>query len=221
MCTYLDSSHDNEVYLFPEVWYDLLLRGWIAVQFPLASVEVSALTQGITFLYSQAGELLRRRRDRADAASQLDEANSAPPSTDRLTIEAPTALGGRLLQVAPDPAITNARAAELLRLCSALSNYVNGALPVDAADLELTQAVSELRDVLEDIFGQHLTFVGEDRPVTGEPAIRSRVRANTVRGVLNGVDVRRVARGSVDSGLDVGDVEAGAEVNGVRIDELG
>ena len=189
--------------------------------FPFTGVEASALTQGISFFYSQAGELLRRRRDRADASRTLEKANPVAPGQEQLVIDVPRALGGLVLHVTPDPVITDARAAELLRLCAALSNYVNGALPVATDDPELTQTVIRLRGALEDIFGRYLTFVGEDRPASGEPVIRSRVNADTVRGQLTGVDVREVSRGSVHSELDVGAVEAGAVVNGVRIDKLG
>ena len=38
----------------------------------LAMLGAAALTQGVNFLYGQAGELLKRRRDRREKAAALD-----------------------------------------------------------------------------------------------------------------------------------------------------
>lgn len=189
------------------------------MSFPLAGVAVSALTQGIAFLYAQAGELLRRRRDRADAANRPGE--TAATGQERITIQVPPSLGGQVLVVSSNPAAVDAHASELLQLRSVLSNYVDGVQPLDPADPQLAQAVDELRGALEDIFGQHLTFAGEDRPATGQPVVRSWLKADTIRGSAKGVVVGQMTGGSATSEIDVRDVEAGADIEGVHIEKLG
>ena len=42
----------------------------------LATVESAALTQGVAFLYAQAGDLLRRRREARDRAATARERHS-------------------------------------------------------------------------------------------------------------------------------------------------
>lgn len=185
----------------------------MAIPFTLAGIGSAALAQGISFLYAQAGELIKRFQSRKDKP----EAAPAPQAPAQITIQVPAVFGGQQLTVAPDPAVVEARAQELLRLRSALSNYADNVQPVDPEDAQLTRTVDELRTTLETIFGQHLTFAGEDRPATGQPVVMSRVQVETVQGRVTGVDAQEVVSGRIESEVTAKDVESGGDVTGIRI----
>jgi hypothetical protein len=55
--------------------------------------------------------------------------------------------------------------------------------PFELDDETLISVASRLRGNLEDLFGQHITFVGEDhRPASGAPRLRVRARITNVKG---------------------------------------
>jgi hypothetical protein len=193
----------------------------MAIPFTLAGIGGAALGQGINFLYSQAGELIRRWQSRKDATKAAGSAASAP-APDQITIQVPPILGGRVLTVAPDLVAVGDSAAQLLRLRAALSNYADGLQQIDPADPQLARTVDELRTTLEGIFGKHLTFLGEDRPTTGQPVVKSKIQVGSVKGSVTGVGVKGgVAAGRIESELTAGDVESGGSVTGVQIGTLG
>jgi hypothetical protein len=184
----------------------------MTIPLSLAGVGGAALGQGITFLYSQAGDLLGRHRARKDVA----ESEKSVPTP--MTLQLPSALGGQVLTCTPDPGAIESRAEELLHLRSALSKYADGCQPVDLTDLELRRTVGELRITLEAILGYRLTFVGEDRPPTGQPLIASKVQVGSVAGLVTGIDIQGGPPGtSIQSEVLAQDVETGGNVTGVRI----
>jgi hypothetical protein len=184
----------------------------MAIPLTLAGIGSVALTQGISFLYAQAGEVIRRWRGRKDTAA------AAEP----LTVQVPAALGGQVLTATPDLAAVEARSAELLRLRAALSNYADDVQPADPGDAQLIHSVTELRAALEAILGTHLTFTGEDRPATGQPVVIARVQVDDVQGTVTGVQVDdAMTGGRVDSSVTAADVKSGGSVTGVRVCRLG
>jgi hypothetical protein len=189
--------------------------------FTLAAIGSVALTQGISFLYEQAGELIKRWRGRKDAAT-VGEPTAATPAQTQLTIQVPEALGGRDLTFSPDMRLVEAKAGELLQLRAALSNYADDVAPVNPSDSQLIQTVTELRAVLEAILGLHLTFEGENRPATGQPMVTSKVQVGSVEGTVTGVQVAgAVTGGRIDSDVKAADVRSGGSVTGVSIGTLG
>ena len=193
----------------------------MADPFTLAAIGGVALTQGIIFLYGQAGELIKRWRGRKDAATAAGSA-AATPAQAQLTIQVPEALGGRVLTASPDMTLVETRAEELLRLRAALSNYADDVEPVNPGDPQLIQTVTGLRAVLEAILGVHLTFEGEDRPATGQPMVTSKVQVGSVEGTVTGVQIEgAVTGGRIDSDVKAADVRSGGNVTGVSIGTLG
>jgi hypothetical protein len=180
-----------------------------------AAIGGTALKEGITFLYAQAGELIKQLRDRKHAEPAV------PSAPTQFVIRLPAGLGGHLLTVAPDPAAIEARQADLLRLRSALANYADGLQPVHPADPVLARTLDELRTMVELIIGQCLTFQGEERTPSGEPVVRSELRLGSVKGTAIGVDVDRMRRGRVDSLTSAEEVGPEGDVTGVRIRTLG
>jgi hypothetical protein len=168
----------------------------------LAALGAVALSEGVKFLYGQAGEVLKRRRDRRDAeAVELPETVfEAPPGPLRMD-------GARADQLEP----------ELRELRLALAEYGQGVDEIDPADKLVVSLVDGIRRTLEAIYGQPIVFIGETRStqtvaLTGEATVRD------VRGYVAGLRAQRLRSGNAVGrvraelvegqavGLDVGDV---------------
>ncbi len=126
----------------------------------LTALGAAALTGGITFLYGQVTELLKRRRDRAE------QADAAPPVVPGGPVEV---LDGALVARPVDLTVVAGNEARLLELRRGLGDYADGLATADPADRRLLERVAALRGLLELAYGQHVTFRGEQRPATGSP----------------------------------------------------
>lgn len=182
----------------------------------LAMLGGAALTQGITFLYGQATELLKRGRERKDAAMK----GAAAPTPEPSVVDAPV-LAGKLNPVEVDEQAVESRREELLSLTERLSSYVSGTRTVDPSDLHLIALVEALRALLELAYRQRITFVGETREPTGS-AVDVKLVATRVDGELTVAQVGHVrSGGQVKATGELGEVRPGAKVTGFRGDVVG
>jgi hypothetical protein len=165
------------------------------------------LTEGIKFLYGQAGEVLKRWRDRKAASAQTGE---------------PVVIDSSLLEGELAPASVNYETVERLEgeltaLAGQLGNYANGLQKVDPQDADLLEAMDALRRAVEVIYGQRITFRGEARPPSG-PLVIGRADVDRVIGDVAGVRAR-VVRGEVEGELTAREVTGRA--SGVDADTIG
>lgn len=179
----------------------------------LATVTTIALTEGIKFLYNQAGSLLEAWRKRR---SEKAEVVAMP----RLSQDA--ALDGAVdVARPPDEAALAERVEDLELAFRALDPYLASrfATPIDPADPKVRDDVERLRELLEEIYGQRLTFPGEAREKTGT-RLRATVEVERARDVDvaairgaqhagNGADwdakvTVRDAEGAIVRGIDAG-----------------
>ena len=184
----------------------------------MAALGAAALSQGITFLYAQATEMLNRWRARRDAARRGEE----PPDLVPLGagVDHP-ALNGALRPGPVDEGVVRDRSAEFSELADALGRYLDNPQSVDPADTELVARAEALRGLLELVYGQHITFRGESREPTGA-RIDATAVVKRVDGALVNVRVKHVGDGaSITSTVHVDDVGAGGHVTGVDVDGLG
>ena len=163
----------------------------------MANLSATALTQGIKFLYEQAGELLKRRRDRAGTGSTETSSNVTQPAT----------------LPAADLELIRRYRHDLRRLRSDLEGYVSGRSAVAASDNYLVDRTDALRRVIEDIYGVRVFFAEESARA---PEIRIVINAGPVEGTLVGVQAEQ-AEGTMDGDITVDTVHKGAEVYGVVI----
>jgi hypothetical protein len=160
------------------------------------AVLSSALPATLTFAFQRLERLLSSRR--------------AEPEQD-LTV--PDVLTGTLqLPLTPNEDRLQARQAELLLLRDILERYTDGGTPVAPADQSLTRNLGKLRAVLEDIYGQRLTFVGEDRPASG-PFVNQKL--GMLNGETTGMDADDI------TGTAQVDQEAGAKLIGMKARRIG
>ncbi|MGK5630326.1 hypothetical protein [Streptomyces sp. URMC 123] len=181
----------------------------------LAMLTAVTLTEGIRFLYDQAGALLTRRRER-DPAEPEGTPAGAPEETLGTAPEGtrtPAVVARPSVLPAADPVQLERFAAELRALRADLHEYVSGVDPVDPADGELVARVEALRRVLEVVHGTPLVFSGEPAPAA---VVRGSVDADEVAGYVAAVRAER-ATGPVEGRVRVHRVERGGEAIGVDL----
>ncbi|WP_328471538.1 hypothetical protein OHA21_07495 [Actinoplanes sp. NBC_00393] len=171
-----------------------------------------ALTQGIAFLYNQAGELIKIRRERKKAAAK--EPLLTPAVSDPV-------LAGQLQPLPVDEKVVDERSEELITLQEGLVSYTNGNREVDPASAELVAKVEALRGLLELAYQQRITFRGEEREPSGSQvdvvATAKRVEGHLVAARIDHVG----AGGRVNVDLDVDEVTAGGRVIGFEGKSIG
>jgi hypothetical protein len=169
------------------------------------------LTEGIKFLYKQAGEILKGWRERHAGKKSAD---SSPSQT--VIVESPL-LEGRLSADKVDYHAVERLEVQLREVRQELSDYADGIDPVDTADPALLAKVDALRRMLEAVYQQRITFKGEHRPAG--PTVEGRIDVEEVAGYVVGVRARTIAGGKVKGEVKAKHVEG--EATGVDADRIG
>jgi hypothetical protein len=183
----------------------------------LSVIGAVALTEGIKFLYGQAGDVLRRWRERKRAAADPVSAESAPIESVALHVPAAFEARPSQAQAAIHFDVVQQLEQELREARTLLADYAEGIEPVDAGDARLLEATDLLRQLLEAVYRQPLTFRGERHRPTG-PFVEGAVDVDEVRGRVAAVRARVIAKGSVAGSVKAIRVEAGGQVAGVEAD---
>ena len=161
----------------------------------LSAFGAVALTEGIKFLYAQAGEVLKRWRDRKDAAHGTASA-SQPPPAESVDVRLPAVFEGQLSAPQIHFEAVHRLEAQLREGRKDLSDYAEGIEAVDPANDNLLRRIDVLRRLLEAIYQQRLTFQGEHRPASG-PVVKGRIDVGEVAGYAAAVRARVIASGQV------------------------
>jgi hypothetical protein len=172
----------------------------------LAGAAATALSEGVKFLYAQAGEFLRAWRERRR------EPNAS----------APVALASPPGVTVGDPhPVADAPSGEAIEMLQELKDLVepikDGAVPVDSPEARRT--IAALRNFLESLLGAPITLEGEQPrtlEVSGVDVAVQRVAGN-VAGVRAGMAKLRGQTEIRDVTVKAGDVEPGGGVTGVDL----
>jgi hypothetical protein len=182
----------------------------------LSVLTAAALTEGIKFLYGQAGELLKRRRERKDA----DRKGLQAPSLDVPIIEN-NIVAGQLTSIAVNQDILDQRGDQLETLSEKLGLYDRGVYAIDPTDDELIARAEALRGLLELAYGQRITLKGENREATGS-SVNVDVIVRRVEGQLILAEVDHVGEGGhVVAEGNVDTVAQGATMIGFKAKSVG
>jgi len=178
----------------------------------LAALGAVVLSEGVRFLYDQAGELIRQRRARSAGKGETGEGAGESKAGSTVT---PEVVAEPRELPSPDLTQVDRFADELRELRRDLSEFASGVDPVDPDDEQLVARIDALRQVLEVIYGTPVTLAGEQRdPAT--PIIRGRVDADEVAGYVAAVRADR-ATGVIEGHTTVRRVEQSGTVIGVEI----
>jgi hypothetical protein len=176
----------------------------------LGALSGVALTEGIKFLYAQAGEVLKGWRARGGG----DVSVSSIEAVDAEIVE------GDLQLATPDWDAVERLGGDLRVLRSQLADYIDGIEPVGPDDLALLETGEALRKMLEVIMRQRITFTGETRRASA-PVIVGQADLDEVAGYAAAVRARLVERGEIHGRLQARRVEQGAKAIAVDIDQVG
>ncbi len=184
---------------------------------PLSATAIGAvvLTEGIKFLYNQAGELLKRYRERKQNAGTEPPAGAEP-----LLQLPPDIVEGSASPAAPDYAVVEKLEQSLLEMRRPLADYAEGLAEPKVGDSLLMEQVNALRELLETVYGQRITFKGEARPPSG-PLVRARGDVERVQGYAAVVHAKSMNSGEVDAVGKAQTVERGGTFTVVDIDRIG
>lgn len=180
----------------------------------LTGIAATTLVEGIKFLYGQAGELLKDRRQRKAAREP-----AGPVTASLVPLEAPF-LEGRLEPLVADFSALEELVDQIQSLRRDLGDYAEGIEPVDTSNEDLLRLTDALRRSLEAVFGQQITFRGEHRPASS-PLVEGRVDVEQVAGYVAAVRARVVTSGAVRGTAKTARVEPEGELIGVDVDQLG
>jgi hypothetical protein len=172
----------------------------------LAAVGTMALTEGIKFLYAQAGELIRWRRERRKEQPAV-------------VAEAEDALEGRLAQPEVDVDAFDRLAPDIKALAGRLGNYANGLDEVVENDEDVVAAADALRTALEAVLGQRITFKGEPREASGT-VVKGRVDVGEVEGYVAAVRARVIKGGTTEGTVKADRVGEKGEAVAVDVGEI-
>jgi hypothetical protein len=176
----------------------------------LSVLAGSVLTPAIEFLYAQAGELLKRRRERKEGN---------PERTDPVAVPATVELAGELGPLRPDDARLSELEPQLRELRNALVDYAEDPALIKPDDMGLLATADALRRVLEAVYQQRITFRGEQRPLSG-PAVDGTIDVRAVTGYVAAVRVNTISGPTRLRGAVRADEVSGTAV-GLDIDRLG
>ncbi|MFH8411058.1 hypothetical protein ACH4FX_40765 [Streptomyces sp. NPDC018019] len=161
----------------------------------------SAVPATLTFLYQRLERLLSPRR--------------AEPEQDLALPD--TLVGALQLPLQPDEERLHARQGELDLLHGFLQDYAGRDTAALTIERGLLRSMGKLRALLEDIYGQRLTFAGEDRPSSG-PFVDQKL--TTLAGEATGMDAEEITSNAQVT-QQVETVDAGAKLIGMKARRIG
>lgn len=178
----------------------------------LELVKIEVVKEAIKFLYGQATEALKRWRDRKQAKEAAEEV----PTENAV----PAIFQGQVSLPVIHLEAVGKLETQLDDVCDDLARYESGRKEVTLDNRPLLEEVDALRQMLEAIYRQRLTFQGEQRPASG-PVVETEVKVETVAGYVAGVRARAIQSGFVRSRVEVKHIGEGGEVVGVDADTIG
>jgi len=170
-----------------------------------------ALRLGIQFLYAQAGELLKRRRERGEEEGLTETVQITEAEREALE-DRPEALTVHFDSL-------DGLEGEIRELWSALSVYAAGIEPIEPSDRRLLEVAGALRLALERVYERPLTFQGEQRQEGA--TVEAYASVDELAGELENVRARNLVGGRIRSVTNVRSVKQGGIVRGVVLGDVG
>ena len=184
----------------------------MADPFSAAALGGVVLTEGIKFLYKQAGEVLARWRQRRDkGGTDVQDARLRPPEG---------LLDGTVEPVEPRDDYAERLEDDLREARKLLSDYADGIEVPKPGDHLVTEQADALRRLLEAVYGQRITFRGEQRPPSG-PLVVGEIDVERVVGDAAAVRAKVISSGEIRGSAKAKVVEASGKLTGVEIDQIG
>jgi len=177
--------------------------------FSAAAIGAAALTEGIKFLYKQAGELLKRWREKRDAANKI--------KAEDISIMVPEVFGGGETTACIQFEDV-AKAEESLRaLRKELAEYAEGTLALDPTNPSTSEQINALRALVEAILHRPLIFEGEVRDPS-QPTAFGKATVDEILGYVAGLRIGTMKVGTAHGEVHSKKVGPGGRAVGTQID---
>jgi hypothetical protein len=177
----------------------------------LAAVGALVLTEGVTFLYTQAGEALKAWRESKKSTRVRTE----------VVIDPPSAFAQAPRQAEIDFDAVSRLERELQEFRAAFAAVHAGLEEIDEQDTATLERIEGLRRAVEAIYHQPFVFRQEPPKAAGSPTARGEADVDEVLGYAAGLRARRVLGGSAIGNIRVRRVEGEGKAVGLEIDEIG
>jgi hypothetical protein len=166
----------------------------------MGTYGVPFFTETVKFLYGQATEVLKARRERKrEGESGIDHEPQITPITPE---EIPDIFEGQLGPLQVDFEALDRVADGLNDLRKEIGDYAQGIEVIDPKDQDMVVKVAAIRELLEVVYSQRITFKGEQRESSG-PLVHGSVRVKELAG-----DATAVRSGLITGGTVIGQAEA-------------
>lgn len=179
----------------------------------LTAVGAIALTEGIKFLYGQAGDALKLLRAR--------KAEGKSATAEPVEVQLPSdAFAGQMERPQLQLEVVERLEQDLRDLRAAVADYAQGIDDVNPRDEQLLQTTDALRQAMEAVYDQRITFLGEPRPPSGPSAV-GEANVDQVLGYVAGLRARQIISGSATGRVTAKRIEAGGEAIGLDVGTIG
>lgn len=181
----------------------------------LATVGGALLTEGVKFLYEQAGLLIKRWTQKREPEPRVPEAAGVD---EHVQVDLPKALGGGSTTVRIDARALATLIEPLKAMRKELSEAADGLVTPTKDDDALLGNIDAMRRMIEAIYQKRLDFTGEQR--SGDvPTVTGSVNVQHVLGYVAAVRAR-VIRGAVNATATVDTVASTGQLVVVDADEI-
>ncbi|MBP2477731.1 hypothetical protein JOF53_006603 [Crossiella equi] len=172
----------------------------------LSALAGAAVAPVFTFLFGRLASLLDNRASRTGKNAPAQETEQ---------IETPAVVHGVLKPLQVNDEQLQQRLGELEVLAGSLGVYDRNPDRLQVEDVKLLENMGRLRDHLECIYGQRITFVGEQRPTSGSRVDQS---IDVVEGDMTGIEGKNVRSAHITQ--KARHVPAGGKVIGIKADDV-
>ena len=183
----------------------------------LAAVGTLAVTEGVKFLYSQAGELLKYWREKKKAAAAPAATAEPKPPEAKL----PEVFEGQLSSPKVHDDVLERVQQNISDARKELSEYVEGVQEIEPTNEALLAQVDALRQLLEAVYQQRITFKGEKGRAPSGPVAEGTINVREVEGYAAAVRAQNFTAGQLKGTASADTVKGTGQVVGVDLGNVG
>jgi hypothetical protein len=183
----------------------------------LAALGTIAVTEGVKFLYNQAGELLKYWREKKKVAA----APAANPQPKPPEVKLPEVFEGQLVSPKVHDDVLDRVQQNISDIRKELSEYADGVQEIEPKNEALLTQVDALRQLLEAVYQQRITFKGEKNRGPSGPVAEGTIDVNEVEGYAAAVRARHFTSGQLKGTASADKVKSGGTLVGVELGDVG
>ena len=181
----------------------------------LAAVTTIAVTEGVKFLYNQAGELLKYWREKKKAAA------AATPEPKPPEVKLPEVFEGQLSSPKIHDDVLGRVEQNISDIRKELSEYADGVQEIEPTNEAVLAQVDALRQLIEAVYQQRITFKGEKGRAPSGPVAEGTIKVGEVEGYAAAVRAKNFTGGQLKGTASADKVKSGGMLVGVDLENVG